>query len=262
MQRTSAPYRWNEVRRVWQRNRSLTRQSLQVYAYWLRRFAAYCESQALDQRSELTQQGAERFAVWWRSRGSYRRGRLKVAVAASRGPLRAWAFALSTLGESLPPWRTAIPTTAFSLRFRPFADYLRDVRGSPTTTIHKKLTQLTAFDRYRRAHGWSGLPIRLTEIDAYVVACRGRLARTTVADICSTIRSYLRFLHVTGQMAADLSRSVMAPTVRTAERPHRALPWSDVQRILRAIDRSRPVGRRDYALLLMMRGPMSGIGWL
>jgi integrase len=44
----------------------------------------------------------------------------------------------------------------------------------------------------------------------------------------------------------------MAPIVRPAERPHRTLPWADVQRILRAIDRSTPVGRRDYALLLMM----------
>src|SRR4029077_17076991 len=212
------------------------RQSLQVYRYWLRRFAAYCEAHALEQRSELTHEGAERFARWWRSRGSCRRGRLKVALAASHGPLRAWAFALSTLGESLPPWRTALPSTAVSPRFQPFADYLRDVRGNPPTTIHKKLTQLTAFDRYRRAHGSSGLPIHLTEIDAYIVVCRRRLARTTVSDICSTIRTYLRFLHVTGRMAVDLARSVMAPIVRTAERPHRALPWSDVQRILRAID--------------------------
>jgi integrase len=108
-----------------------------------------------------------------------------------------------------------------------------------------------AFYRHRRPRD-AHLPIRLSEIDAYMVACRKRLARRTVAAICSTIRGYLRFLHVTGAMEVDLAASVMSPTIRTDERPHRALPWADVQRILHAIDRSTPGGRRDYALLLMM----------
>jgi integrase len=36
------------------------------------------------------------------------------------------------------------------------------------------------------------------------------------------------------------------------ERPRRALPWEDVQHLLRAVDRSSPRGLRDYALLLLM----------
>jgi len=137
-------------------------------------------------------------------------------------------------------------------RFEPFADYLRDVRGNPPQTIRKKIWELTAFDRYRRRRRAADKPIRLSEIDAYVVTCRRRFARKTVASICSTLRSYLRFLYATGAMDTDLAASVMAPIIRTAERPHRALPWADVQRILRAIDRTTAKGRRDYALLLMM----------
>ncbi len=156
------------------------------------------------------------------------------------------------LGESMLPWSLPRPARSLTPSLRPFADYLRDVRGNPPQTIHKKLTQLTAFDRYRRSQGCAGLPIRLSQIDAYLVACRRRFARKTVAGICSAIRSYLRFLHVTGAMDDNLAASVMAPTIRAFERPHRALPWVDVQRILRAVDRATPKGRRDYALLLMM----------
>ena len=36
------------------------------------------------------------------------------------------------------------------------------------------------------------------------------------------------------------------------ERPRRALPWKDVQRLLHAVNRSNPRGLRDYAMLLMM----------
>jgi len=36
------------------------------------------------------------------------------------------------------------------------------------------------------------------------------------------------------------------------ERPRRALPWEDVQRLLRAVETSTACGLRDHALLLMM----------
>jgi integrase len=35
-------------------------------------------------------------------------------------------------------------------------------------------------------------------------------------------------------------------------KPPRAIPWKDVQSILRVVDRRRPVGKRDYAMLLLM----------
>lgn len=246
------PYRLRDVKRVWRGNHGLGRGSLQLYEYWLYRFARYCYAHSLDQRAGLTRLGAEQFARWWRSQGSRRRGDLKEAIRGSRMALRAWAFALSMLGESIPPWSPPRVAPMRDPRFGAFADYLREVRGNPPQTIHKKLAELTAFDRYRQRMIATERPIRLSEIDTYVIACRRRFARKTVASICSTIRSYLRFLHATGAIDTDLATSVMAPIVRTAEQPHRALPWADVQRILRAVDRTSAKGRRDYALLLMM----------
>jgi integrase len=70
--------------------------------------------------------------------------------------------------------------------------------------------------------------------------------------MASSLRGFLRFLHITRRLAVDLAPSVMAPIVRRDERPLRALPWEKVQRILGAIDRSTAAGRRDYALLLLM----------
>lgn len=246
------PYRWREVAQVWRRNRRLRPSSLRLYCCWIQRFCAYCDAQAIDWRIELTEPGAERFARWWRSCGSPRRGRLGSTLASSHSALRAWTFALTTLGETLPPWSPPRAPSGVDARFQRFAAYLREVRGNPPVTIHKKLSQLAAFDCYRRARSTSRAAIRLQEIDDYIVRCRRRMARSTVADICSTLRGYLRFLHVIGEMAVDLAPAVVAPRMRIAERPHRTLPWPDVQRILHAVDRTTPVGRRDYALLLMM----------
>jgi integrase len=70
--------------------------------------------------------------------------------------------------------------------------------------------------------------------------------------MCSSLVCFALFLRQPGQLSADLAPSIVAPTLRKIERPHRTLPWKDVQRILGAVDPARRGGRRDYALLLMM----------
>ena len=45
---------------------------------------------------------------------------------------------------------------------------------------------------------------------------------------------------------------MISPVQPKFERPRRALPWEDVQRLLRAVDTSTACGLRDHALLLMM----------
>ena len=70
--------------------------------------------------------------------------------------------------------------------------------------------------------------------------------------MCSSLRAFLRFLHTTGRLQADLASGVMAPRFRVSERPPRTLPWREVRRILQAIRRSEPPGKRDFAMLLLL----------
>jgi integrase len=114
------------------------------------------------------------------------------------------------------------------------------------------MAHLAVFLAFLHGRRRSMAELNLADIDAFIVACRHHYARTTVADMASSLRGFLRFLHITGRLAVDLAPSVMAPIVRRGERPLRALPWEKVQQILGAIDRSTAAGRRDYALLLLM----------
>ena len=223
--------------RVWRRNRCVGRGTIAVYRYWICRFGDYCGICKLDERQELTEQGAERFARWWRSTGSPRHGHLRSSILSSRSALRAWAFARIILGDALPTWRTVCePPVPRALRA--FAIYVSEVRGNPPRTIHAKLAHMAMFTAYCRRHRRPLHRPRLRDIDNFVMLCRRRYARKTVSAICSTLRSYLRFLRATGRSPDDLAGSVLSPIVRVCERPHRSLPWSDVQRILRAVDRS------------------------
>jgi integrase/recombinase XerD len=50
----------------------------------------------------------------------------------------------------------------------------------------------------------------------------------------------------------DLADAIVAPVQPKFARPRRALPWEDVQRLLRSVDTSTACGLRDHAILLMM----------
>jgi integrase/recombinase XerD len=108
------------------------------------------------------------------------------------------------------------------------------------------------FLAFLRSRGRSVSQLRLSDVDAFILHLRPRYSRSVVSDYCSCLRGFSRFLYATGRLSVDLSPSIVAPTVRRAERPHRTLPWEDVKRILQAVDRTARGGQRDYALLLMM----------
>ncbi len=62
----------------------------------------------------------------------------------------------------------------------------------------------------------------------------------------------LRFLAARALAPAGLEGQLDTPRVYRGERLPRALPWETVQAFLRSIDRSTPLGRRDYAMFLLV----------
>jgi len=73
-----------------------------------------------------------------------------------------------------------------------------------------------------------------------------------VATILSVMRNYLSFLYQQGFTKEELSRSL--PKVRIMRNAFIPYSWNteDVKKLLGAIDRADPKGKRDYAILLMV----------
>jgi site-specific recombinase XerD len=118
--------------------------------------------------------------------------------------------------------------------------------------VHKKLDHVGKLSEHLARYGKTWRTMTLMDIDEFLIQCSHRYARSTVADIASSIRSFTRFLFVTGRISVALAESVIAPVQPQHERPRRALPWEDVQRLLRSVDTSTARGLRDHVLLLMM----------
>lgn len=74
----------------------------------------------------------------------------------------------------------------------------------------------------------------------------------SIASILTTLRVFLRFLYLNGYTDKDLSLSV--PKQKKYNYPAVPSTWdpSEVKRMLDAIDRGSPRGKRDYAILILV----------
>lgn len=94
--------------------------------------------------------------------------------------------------------------------------------------------------------------VRPEAIHRFLVAEGKRCGRTTLSQTCSILRGFLAFLKRRGVMTTDLSSVVVAPRVYQHERCPRFLTPAEIEKVLSVIDRQSSLGRRDYAMLLLL----------
>lgn len=242
--------REREIVAVWRKGR-LSRGTIVNYLYWVWRFRKYCEKRNLIEAEQLTVAGVERFLrayVGPRLRG---RKSAQNSRGVASNALHAWACALHDLGSPLPQWREkSIPPLPSLLN--EYCKYRRLHSGVSDGTLTRDIETARSFLLQLRSARKPVERTTLNDVDAFVRNLGSRVAKRTVADTCSSLRAFLRFLQITGKLSADLADAVIAPRYRIDERPPRTLPWSDVQKILHSISRSQPPGKRDFAIMLLL----------
>lgn len=246
-----------DILRIWRSDRNVRASTAHQYLQWIRRFRSYCCALNLDEGAELSRDGAIRFRAWCAR--SCKADAVNLGLASSS--MRSLRRVHEVMGFPVPPWqavkRRCSPASSV---LQDYAVYLEQVRGNPETTIIKKLNHVGKLLEHLRVSGKSWRRLRLPDIDMFLIACASRYARSTTADIASTVRSFSRFLLATGRIRNDLADGVISPVQPKFERPPRALPREDVQRLLRAVDTSTACGLRDHALILMMSAYGLGAG--
>jgi integrase/recombinase XerD len=113
----------------------------------------------------------------------------------------------------------------------------------------------------RRFLGWLGdrltgealCGLTLIDVDAFVKDRASTLQRRTLNGLATNIRSFLRWLHMTGQTARDLSCAVITPSLHAFEGIPSALRAQEVKKALAVTRQDRtPKGIRDYAILVLL----------
>ncbi len=134
-----------------------------------------------------------------------------------------------------------------------FVEYLVEERGLRPASIDQYRHQLDRFDGYLQRVGARVADLSPALLSAFMVERAGvGLARSTVRDAAGVLRVFVRFAHRAGILDSDLSAAVGWPQVYRLSNVPRSISWDDVNRVLATVDRRTPVGRRDYAILLLL----------
>jgi integrase/recombinase XerD len=132
--------------------------------------------------------------------------------------------------------------------------YLRTERGLAENSILVYAPCVRAFLTHR-IETTGQLALEALPADAIGTFLVGHVARRSSESarlLSVALRSFLRFLVLRGAITRDVSGAV--PRVRTYQQSGVPVVLSpeEVERVLATADRSRPRGRRDYAVLLLL----------
>ena len=160
---------------------------------------------------------------------------------------------LRGLGVAAAVGSREAPTPAGELLDR-YADHLRTQRGLKPSTVRNYTNHARDFltDREHRAGGLALETLDVAAINDYMLRESRRLSASSMQAAAGVLRSLLRFLHVEGLIDRDLA--VAVPTVakwRLASLV-RAADATFVMRLLAACDRGMSIGRRDWAILILL----------
>jgi integrase/recombinase XerD len=169
-----------------------------------------------------------------------------------RVALRRLLKMLQTAG-AVPAEPTPSEGTTAAKSVRDFADYLKHQRGYADTTVSGyTLTVERLLD-----HVYGTGPMIVGTLNAaavlkFVHDHVEKYGRSSSQYAVTGLKSFLRFLHYRGELAADLATAVPAVAGWTLSSLPRHLPKGAVDRVIAIEQRRSPVDHRDCAILLIL----------
>lgn len=134
-----------------------------------------------------------------------------------------------------------------------FFQFLREERGLTENSILHYGHYLRLLETYLEQIGL----IRLANLtpailSAFVVQGSRNRSKSSVTALCSILHVFLRYLHREKLTATDLSSAIESPRKYRFSNVPRSISWEDVRKMLESVDRRSALGKRDYAILLLL----------
>lgn len=132
-----------------------------------------------------------------------------------------------------------------------FFGYLREERGLRETSILHYGHYLRILESYFARIGVQRLQeLSPAILSAFVTEASSGLSKSAVTG--SSVRVFLRYTHREGLVGRDLSLTIEAPRKYRLATVPRSVSWDEVRCMLEGVDRRAAVGKRDYAILLLL----------
>lgn len=156
--------------------------------------------------------------------------------------------------EGVIPPRSAVldPQTPLDVLLVDYERYLVDECAVATKTIARRKTVARQFLAPRLGQSHSLQHLTAVDVSRFVIDAAHSLAPGSVGELASALRSLFRYLTVEGLTSTDLTKAVPSVARRRLSGLPRALPRDQVERLIGGCDRRTNVGRRNYAVLLLL----------
>ena len=137
---------------------------------------------------------------------------------------------------------------------RRYEDYLRSDRGLAENSVHVYLPFVRDFlsGQSFEAGCLSREALGTLNIRSFLLTRTKDRSDEYTRLLATALRSFFRFLFFAGEIPLDLSSSVPMVRKYRMSAPPPFLSPEQTERVLVATDRTTPVGRRDYAVLLLL----------
>ncbi len=144
----------------------------------------------------------------------------------------------------------------FPTLFAPYANgYIEKLKKDfkrPQTILRTK-TILLKFSEYLDQNGFKDLSsLTADDVNRYYTKCLNNYGKKYVHDNINCVRRFLHYLYEIGVMQSDISVRLLKVHCSSSPK-HLPDTFTDeeIERILSAVDLDNPVGKRDYAILLV-----------
>ena len=165
--------------------------------------------------------------------------------------LRRFVAMLRRLGVVAPV--AEAPRTPAQKLVREYEQFLSRDRALSVQTVQAWTPYVSRF--LRETFGKRGLALRAlrpTHVTRFTRRHASRFGSSYRRKLVTSLRSFLRYLHYRGKTEYDLSVAVPAVPRWSLSTVPKHLPASEVKKLLASCDRRTALGRRNYAILLLL----------
>jgi site-specific recombinase XerD len=151
---------------------------------------------------------------------------------------------------ALVPRAGTVPATGQEALLVDFGRHLRGERALAPSTAAAYVAYARRFLAGFAGEGLGGLTAG--DVTRAVTAEAQAVSASSAQYFVVALRAFLRFCFLEGLLGDDLAGAALAVTVRRRSPLPRGISAASARALLAACDRRRPVGRRDYAVLVTL----------
>jgi site-specific recombinase XerD len=238
---------------------------LPIFGSIVEDFARWCLGRGFSVKTISMQlDSLRRLVPWFRRRGKRSIKDVTaddIAEARSFYRRRKWwlAAGMRELGDllrgqgRLKPGRPLAPPTRPEAELARYAAHLHKDCRLAESTIQRHCFCVRWFLKVLRANPGDAAfrELEIGQIDSFLRRVAHHYSRRTMPLVVGTLRKFLRFEFTQGVLREPLHLRLESVRIYREEQLPHPLPWSELQKLLRIMDRSTPQRLRDFTMLLL-----------